>query len=67
MALTTSTSPHSVPATVERVLGGLEKSGIELFARVDHGEGAVAAGLELGDEVLLIFGDPKTGTPLMQS
>jgi uncharacterized protein (DUF302 family) len=38
-----------------------------VFARVDHGGGAHAAGLELADEELLIFGDPPVGTLLMQS
>lgn len=66
MSLTIAESPHSVTATIDRVLAALEARGIELFARVDHGGGARAAGLQLADEELLIFGDPKVGTPLMQ-
>jgi beta-galactosidase len=66
MSLTIAESPHSVPATIDRVLAVLEAHDIALFARVDHGGGARAAGLELADEELLIFGDPRVGTLLMQ-
>jgi uncharacterized protein (DUF302 family) len=67
MALVTATSPRSVGATIERVLAALESRGVQVFARVDHGAGARAAGLELADEEAVIFGDPRVGTPLMQS
>jgi uncharacterized protein (DUF302 family) len=67
MPLSTSKSPHSVRATADRIIAELDSRGIELFARVDHGGGAHAAGLELADEELLIFGDPRAGTPLMHT
>jgi uncharacterized protein (DUF302 family) len=67
MSLVTAVSPHPVPATVERVLAALETRGIQVFARIDHGAGARAAGLELADEQVVIFGDPRVGTPLMQN
>jgi uncharacterized protein (DUF302 family) len=38
-----------------------------LFARIDHAAGARAVGLALGDEVVLVFGNPQAGTPLMQA
>ncbi len=63
----TSKSPHSVRVTTDRVLAALERRNIELFARVDHAAGARSAGLELADEELLIFGDARVGTLLMQS
>jgi uncharacterized protein (DUF302 family) len=63
----TSDSPHSVRVTADRAVAALERRSITLFARVDHGGGARAAGLELADEELLIFGDPRAGTGLMQS
>lgn len=66
MPLTVAESPHSVKATIDRVLAAIEAREIELFARVDHGGGARAAGLELADEELLIFGDPRVGTLLIQ-
>lgn len=52
---------------MDRVVAALERRDIELFARVDHGGGARASGLDLADEELLIFGDPRVGTLLMQS
>ncbi len=66
MSLSTATCPHPVAATVERMIAALEARGIEVFARIDHGAGARQAGLELADEEVLIFGDPRVGTLLMQ-
>src|SRR4051794_24458384 len=67
MALVVSPSPHDVASTVERLAAGLHRRGIELFARIDHAAGTRAAGLELADEVLLVFGNPAVGTALMQA
>jgi uncharacterized protein (DUF302 family) len=58
-------SPFPFDATLERVERTIQARGLTLFARIDHGGGARAAGLEMGDSVLLIFGDPRSGTPLM--
>ncbi len=66
MALTTIDSVHSVPATVDRVIAALGRRGISVFARIDHAAGARKAGLTMADEEVLIFGDPRAGTPLMQ-
>jgi uncharacterized protein (DUF302 family) len=52
---------------MDRLVAALARRGTAVFARVDHGGGARAAGLELADEELLIFGDPRVGTLLMQS
>jgi uncharacterized protein (DUF302 family) len=67
MSLTTAKSAHSVPETVERVIAALSLRGIRVFARIDHAAGARQAGLELADEELVIFGDPRAGTLLMQT
>ncbi len=67
MPLRVIESPHSVRDTADRAVAAIESRGITLFARVDHGGGARAVGLELADEELLVFGDPRGGTPLMQS
>jgi uncharacterized protein (DUF302 family) len=67
MPLTAVDSPHSVRATMDSLVAALTRRGIAVFARVDHGGGARAAGLGLADEELLIFGDPRVGTLLMQS
>ena len=54
-------------AAVAHCIGELlRRREIELFARIDHSAGARAVGLELADEVLLIFGSPAVGTGLMQ-
>jgi uncharacterized protein (DUF302 family) len=67
MALTVLESPHEVRATMDRLVAALTRRGIAVFARIDHGSGARDVGLELADEELLIFGDPRVGTLLMQS
>jgi uncharacterized protein (DUF302 family) len=66
MSLEVANSPHPVAATADRLVAALEGRGITVFARIDHAGGARAAGLQLPDEELLVFGDPSTGTPLMQ-
>lgn len=66
MSLSSTASPHSVAVTADRVIAALDARGITLFARVDHAAGARAVGLDLAEEQLLIFGDARAGTPLMQ-
>ena len=66
MPLEVAHSPHPVAATADRLVAALGERGIVVFARVDHAGGARAAGLELPAEELLVFGDPRAGTPLMQ-
>ncbi len=58
-------SNHSVDATVEKLKGILQSKGIALFASVDHSGEAEKAGLKMRPTKLLIFGNPKAGTPLM--
>jgi uncharacterized protein (DUF302 family) len=65
MALVVAHSAHGVAATVERVVEALGRRGVAVFARIDHAGGAREAGLELADEVLLVFGSPAVGTALM--
>lgn len=60
-------SKHSVKETLDRLSAILTKKGIRVMARVDHAAGAKAAGLKLPPTELLIFGNPKLGTPLMQT
>jgi|ERR1700694_271088 len=67
MSLTTVKSSHTVPATVDRLIAALGRRGITVFARIDHAAGARKAGLTLADEELVIFGDPRAGTLLMQA
>jgi uncharacterized protein (DUF302 family) len=58
-------SKHSVDETVERVRGILAAKGVMLFALVDHSGEAAKAGLKMRPTKLLIFGNPKAGTPVM--
>jgi len=58
-------SAHSVAATADRLESVLGSKGMTVFARIDHAAGAQKAGKELLPTELLIFGNPKVGTPLM--
>jgi uncharacterized protein (DUF302 family) len=53
--------------TMSSLIASIERHGLTVFARVDHAAGARAVGLELADEELVLFGSPRSGTPLMQS
>ncbi len=56
---------RSVVETADRLESLLKAKGIQVFARIDQAAEARAAGLTMRPMVLLIFGDPKAGTPLM--
>jgi uncharacterized protein (DUF302 family) len=58
-------SNHSVDETVEKLKGVLQAKGITLFVLVDHSGEAAKAGMQMRPTKLLIFGNPKGGTPLM--
>src|ERR1700760_2317899 len=55
----------SVVETVDRLQALLKFKGIKIFLRLDQAEEARVVGLTMRPAVLLIFGDPKMGTPLM--
>jgi uncharacterized protein (DUF302 family) len=57
--------PSSVPATLGRLETLLQERGIPIVSRIDHGGDAAKAGLAMPPTQLLIFGNPKAGTPLM--
>ena len=57
----------SVQQTAARLRGEASDRGLTVFAVIDHAAGARAAGLELRDEVLVILGAAKAGTPVMQA
>jgi uncharacterized protein (DUF302 family) len=57
----------TVDETVQRLSSLLRQKGIKLFALIDHSGEAQAAGLQLRPTKLLIFGNPKAGTPIMQA
>ena len=58
-------SQHSVEQTVERLTAVLHAKGVTLFALVDHSGEAAKIGMTMPPTKLLIFGNPKAGTPLM--
>ena len=58
-------SPHSVAKTLDRLSAILEKKGITVFKRIDHAAGAKKVDIALRPTQVLIFGNPKLGSPLM--
>ena len=58
-------SNHSVDETVEKLKGILQSKGVTLFATIDHSGEAAKVGMKMRPTKLLIFGNPKGGTPLM--
>ena len=60
-------SAHSVPESAGRLESLLKERGVLIFARIDFSGDAARAGLDMRPEQMLIFGNPKAGTPLMQA
>jgi uncharacterized protein (DUF302 family) len=60
-------SRHSVDDTVQRLKSLLSEKNVNLFAVIDHSGEADKIGLQIHPTKLLIFGNPKGGTPLMQA
>ncbi len=59
-------SRFGVAETLDRLVETVTRLGLHVFARIDHMAGAQEVGLPLRPTQLLIFGNPKGGTPLMQ-
>jgi uncharacterized protein (DUF302 family) len=64
--LITLASTYSVAETIDRLADVVTKAGLQIFARVDHAAGAEEVGMPLRPTQLLIFGQARGGTPLMQ-
>ncbi len=64
--LVTLVSAHSVTETIDRLAAAVTARGLTVFVRVDHGANAVEVGMPLRATQLLVFGNPRAGTPLMQ-
>ncbi len=60
-------SQHSVQTTLDRFVAALAEKGISVAARIDHALAATKVGEALRPTQLLVFGNPKLGTPLMQA
>src|SRR3979411_633473 len=65
--LTSIRSNFGPKETMERLEGEIRVQGMTVFARIDHAAGAAEAGLELRPTELIIFGNARGGTPVMQS
>ncbi len=59
-------SSHDVKITADRLENNLKAKGMTVFIRINHAEGARKVGKKLRPTELIIFGNPKVGTPLMQ-
>jgi uncharacterized protein (DUF302 family) len=59
-------SPHSAKLTMDRFEALVKQKGLNVFARIDHAAGAIKVGKTLRPTEVLIFGNPKGGTPFMQ-
>jgi len=62
--LITSPSAHSVDATMDRFESAVKKRGFMVFARLDHAAGAESVGLKMPRSTVIVFGNPRAGTPI---
>src|SRR5467141_3433273 len=65
--LTSIESTFGPKETMDRLEAEIHQKGMNVFARIDHAAGAAEVGLELAPTELIIFGNPRGGTPLMQA
>ncbi len=65
--LVTLASPYPVAETLDRLESILHARGATVFARINHAAAAAAAGLTMRPTQVLVFGNPKIGTPVMQA
>jgi uncharacterized protein (DUF302 family) len=66
-AIVTKRSPRSFAETVDRCLALISERGMKLFVVVDHSGEARTAGLSLRDTKVVMFGNPRGGTPVMDA
>ena len=59
-------SSHDAKTTADRLENTLKQKGMTVFIRINHAEGAQKVGKKLRPTELVVFGNPKVGTPLMQ-
>ncbi len=65
--LTVASSGYGPKETMDRLEAAVASRGMAVLARIDHAAAAAKAGMELRPTEVLIFGNPKAGTPLMQA
>ena len=66
MSLTVLTSVYGFAETLDRLRDAIARRQLKLFGEFDHAAAAREVGLELKDEIVVVFGNPQAGTPLMQ-
>jgi uncharacterized protein (DUF302 family) len=64
--MVTLTSSHDYPTTLARLAEALADRELTVFALIDHAAGARVVGMDLPDETVVVFGNPRAGTPLMR-
>lgn len=64
-AITAMESKFTVKDTADRLAAELDKRGVKVASRIDHAAGAKAVGLDMPPTEVIMFGNPKLGTPLM--
>jgi len=62
--LVTSPSAYSADVTMDRFEAAAKKRGFIVFARLDHAAGAEAVGLKMPRSTVIVFGNPRAGTPV---
>jgi uncharacterized protein (DUF302 family) len=65
--LITIQSNHDPEQTLAKFEAALTAKGMSVFAKIDHAAGAASVGMELRPTLVILFGNPKGGTPLMQA
>jgi uncharacterized protein (DUF302 family) len=65
--IVTKRSVHGVDETIERLTTALTAKSVKIFAVIDHRGEAAQAGLTMPDTKVIIFGNPRAGTPIMQA
>lgn len=60
-------SPHSVDETMAKLAAAVEGAGAKIFVKVDHAAGATSVGMKLRPTQMIMFGNPKLGTPAIQA
>lgn len=65
--ITTIPTRHSIDETIDKLTAILDSKGVKIFAIVDHSGEAAKIGMTMPATKLIIFGNPKAGTPVMQA
>jgi uncharacterized protein (DUF302 family) len=65
--MTSKRSASGYAETTRDLVDAIERRGLTVFDRIDHAAAAREVGMELADEEVVLFGNPRSGTPLMQA